>query len=72
MLAGAAVDMVTELRIRLEELESALLRLESAADVFQADQSRATDPRCGLVQPVTVAQCQELNAAIRRAREVLG
>jgi len=29
-------------------------------DVFLADQSSASDPRCGLVQPVTVADCNEL------------
>lgn len=50
------------------KLLAALTRLEAAADVFAADQSGATDCRCGLVQPVTVAECEELRAAIAAAR----
>jgi hypothetical protein len=34
-----------------------------AIDIFLADQSYAKDPRCGLVQPVTVDDCHELGRA---------
>lgn len=60
-----------ELDRRCQRLEAALERLEAIADVFAADQSGATDPRVGLVQPVSVADCEELNAAIRQAREAM-
>ncbi len=59
------------LRQRVQALEAALMELGSAAEVYAADQSRATDQRCGLVQPVTVAEANELNAAILEARRVL-
>lgn len=48
-----------------------LRALAMAADVLSADQAAATDPRCGLVQPVSVAECEELNAALRAAWLVL-
>lgn len=48
-------------------LLAALRRLANAAERFAADQSEATDTRCGLVQPVTVAECEELNAALAEA-----
>jgi len=38
---------------------------------FLADQSQATDERVALVQPVTVKEAEELNAACKEAREVL-
>ena len=53
------------------ELLAALERLDDAADAFRADQGRATDTRVGLVQPVTVAECDELNAASKQARAIL-
>jgi hypothetical protein len=55
----------------VDRLREALRRLAWAADGYAADQSRATDPRCGLVQPVTVADGVELLAALREAWEVL-
>jgi predicted nucleic acid-binding Zn-ribbon protein len=58
-------------RERERVLMSALVRLESAAEIFMADQSRATDSRCGLVQPVSVAECDELREAVRVARDAL-
>lgn len=54
-----------------EDLEMALTRLHNAADAFAADQSGARDERCGLVQPVSVAECEELNQALKVAWELL-
>ena len=52
--------------------ERALMNeLLDAIDPFLADQSRATDSRCGLVQPVTVADCETLNTVVKRARKFL-
>lgn len=59
-----ANDLVTELLAALE-------RLDDAADAYRADQSRAKDARCGLVQPVTVAQAEELNQASSQARRAI-
>ena len=53
------------------KLLKALVDLECAADAFRADQDRATDKRCGLVQPVTVADCEALNAACTNASAVI-
>lgn len=55
----------------LKRLCQALRTLADAAGPFIADQSKATDERVGLVQPVTVAQARELDRAWRVAREVL-
>jgi hypothetical protein len=55
----------------LERLRTALWRLAGAADVYATDQFTATDPRCGLVPPVTVADGLELIAALWEAWEVL-
>lgn len=49
------------------ELLSVLMQLADAAECYAADQARATDPRCGLVQPVTVAEANELNEALAKA-----
>lgn len=62
---------VQTLRTENAALRDALTTLEYAADPFLADQSRAQDPRCGLTQPVSVADCEALNAAVKGAREVL-
>lgn len=64
-------DDLARLRADLAAVVGALAELHDAADVFVADQSGAPDPRCGLVQPVTVAECEALNAARRRAAAVL-
>ena len=53
-----------------ECFKDALRNLEEAAEAFSADQSGATDPRCGLVQPVSVAECEALNAALRESRKL--
>jgi Flp pilus assembly pilin Flp len=42
-----------------------------AADAFCADQSGATDSRVGLVHPVTVAEAEVLNRAVKRAWELV-
>jgi len=55
----------------LKRLRQALRTLADAAGPFIADQSKATDERVGLVQPVTVKEAEKLNAAYREAREVL-
>lgn len=52
------------------ELAAALAALAEAADVYAADQTGA-DPRVGLVQPVTVAEAEQLNAALRVAWKTL-
>lgn len=49
----------------------ALRRLVAAADVYAADQSGAVDDRIGLVQPITVADGNELNEALKQAEEHL-
>ncbi len=67
-------DEVKTLRSKTNELErtrKALRILANAADPFLADQSQATDERVALVQPVTVKEAEELNAACKEAREVL-
>ena len=46
-------------------------RLLCAALDYVADQSEAKDKRVGLVQPVTVAQAIELNAACDEMADVL-
>lgn len=53
-------------------LRQSLERLANAAEAYAADQERAPHPECALVQPVTVAEANELNAAITEAREFLG
>lgn len=52
-------------------LTGLLCDLADAADAFAADQDYATDQRCGLVQPVTVEECEALAAALRAAWQVL-
>lgn len=54
-----------------DALLDALAALEGAVDPFLASQDGATDPRCGLVQPVTVAECEALNQACANARAAL-
>jgi hypothetical protein len=51
----------------MKEAFSLLKRLAEAADAYAADQSTATDPRCGIVQPVTVEQAEALNQALQEA-----
>ena len=73
-LIAAAPDMaklLAEMADELERTRKALRILADAADPFLANQSQATDERVALVQPVTVKEVEELNAAYREAREVL-
>jgi hypothetical protein len=49
-----------------------LARLLVAADAYTADQAGAEDPRVGLVQPVTLAEAEALNAAVAAAWARLG
>lgn len=48
-------------------LRKHLIALLEAIDPFLASQEKATDPRCGLVQPVSVQQCNELNDVFNAA-----
>ena len=57
--------------IRIWGVMIALRRLANAAEVYAADQSGATDARVGLVQPISVAEANELNAALRDARDLI-
>lgn len=57
--------------IQLLDALKTLEKLADAADVYAADQSRATDRRVGLVQPITVEEGEALNVALREARELL-
>lgn len=54
-----------------KRLANALARLADAADAYAADQDRAPHPSIALVQPVTVQEAEELNAAISHARDTL-
>ena len=56
---------------KLNTAMEALRDLAEAADVYQADQSRATDDRLGLVQPITVAEGLALSRAIKRAYQLI-
>ena len=49
---------------RILHLRALLLRLANAVEAYRADQAGATDPRLGLVQPITVAEGEELDAAL--------
>lgn len=50
-------------------LANVVARLYGAASPFEALQEKATGPRVGLVQPVTVAEAEALNAALEACRE---
>lgn len=53
-----------------DALKHALIELEAAAEAYAADQSRATDSRCGLVQPITVEDGDRLLSALKAANEI--
>lgn len=59
-----------ELVAERDALKHALIELEAAAEVYAADQSRATDSRCGLVQPITVEDGNRLLSALKAANEL--
>ena len=60
-------DAVVKLVDERDHMFTLLLRLAKAASAYTADQSGATDSRCGLVQPVTVEEAEELNEAVQEA-----
>jgi len=53
-----------------DALKHALIELESASEAYAADQSQATDSRCGLVQPITVEDGNRLLSALKIANEL--
>ena len=53
-----------------DALKHALIELEAAAEAYAADQSRATESRCGLVQPITVEDGNRLLSALKIANEL--
>ena len=70
-------DFARELETELAEvtkerdaLKHALIELEASAEAYAADQSRASDSRCGLVQPITVEDGNRLLSALRIANEL--
>ena len=55
----------------MKEVLKLINDLLTAIDPFLADQEGATDPRCGLTQPVTVQECELLNETVRKAQRYL-
>lgn len=53
-----------------DALKHALIELEASAEAYAADQSRASDSRCGLVQPITVEDGNRLLSALKIANEL--
>ena len=51
------------------DLANLAAQLYDAASPFEALQDKATDPRLGLVQPVTVAEAEALNDALDACKE---
>jgi hypothetical protein len=56
---------------RQAQLRHVLRELVDAGEALEADQSGATDSRCGEVQPITVEEGKAFSDALRRARKVL-
>jgi hypothetical protein len=67
----AALQQVARPQMDHQPILKALERLYNAADVYAAQQDRAPDERCGLVQPITVAEGNELLAALLEASTAL-
>lgn len=63
--------VVASLEAQKARLLGALERLDSAAECFAASQDGATDWRVGLVQPINVAEGQELVDALAAARAAI-
>lgn len=70
-LAADIVASTGRIAVENASLRNTLARLLDAADVYVADQSGATDERCGLVQPVSVEEANELARAVGEAWRVL-
>ena len=64
-------DRVTDLTKQRDALAAPLDRLHNAAEIYAAVQDKATDQRIGLVQPVTVDEANELNAALDSSHQAL-
>ena len=75
LIEASAADVfcreILRLRESIREMRGKLQLLVEAVDPFLADQGGAADSRCGLVQPVSVAECNELNEAVKAAWELL-
>ena len=54
--------------VELRDLANLCAGLYDAAGPFEAFQDKATNPRVGLTQPVTVAEAEALNAALATCR----
>ena len=65
------VVLIDWLRARGDKARAVLSRLEDAAEAYTADQSYSNDSRLGMNQPITVAEGEELNAAVAAARAIL-
>jgi hypothetical protein len=63
-------DELAAVTAERDALKHALIELESASEAYAADQSRATDSRCGLVQPITVEDGNRLLSALKIANEL--
>lgn len=66
-IAGHAENLEEQ----LNQAMAALRILYEAADVYAADQSVATDERCGLVHPITADDGRALNEALVVAAKIL-
>ena len=62
---------IGELEQQLSITRRTLEGLSNAAQVYSASQDSATDPRCGLVQPISVEDGKELNIALALAHAAL-
>ncbi|WP_348720627.1 hypothetical protein [uncultured Alcanivorax sp.] len=67
----AANARIAELAAENKAQRELLGQLHDSASEYAADQSGANDPRCGVVQPITVADGEALNDALRRAAALL-
>lgn len=65
-----ALAKIAAVTAERDALKHALIELEAAAEAYAADQSRATDSRCGLVQPITVEDGNRLLSALKAANEL--
>lgn len=61
---------IAELNLLLDKERAARIALQNAAENFAAHQGNATDARVGIVQPVSVADCEALNAALALAAKL--
>lgn len=64
-------EFARQLEHENRELLAALKSLAEAADAYVADQAHATHPGVGLVQPVSVEECEALNQAVQASRELI-